>query len=425
MMSPEMRHDEVNDLRVVLAAGGISAIVLAVVVLLSDRTGVLDIPTRPTFFLAALTGGMALAGLIALQVGQATRRIAWAALVGYALIATAAIHFTGGPQTPMPGFYLLIVVAASFVLGQSGASFIGWVCALGYGALLVLEYTGALPIISIWRIPFDARNKGLLLVVNWLTVATPILLTAFMSGGLAERLKQRNQQLRALEGFRREMTELLVHDLRNPLTVLLGTLDLINMILGQALSDEQRNLLNSARRSGHLMLMMIGDMLDVAKLEAGQLTMKPKPLQIPTLLADAAEQFRTLADLGQLTVAVAPSGDLPPVTGDLQLIERVLANLISNAIKHTPPGGSVILTANLTRPRCVTVSVRDTGEGIPLDQQQKIFQKFAQVDKDGVERQGTGLGLTFCRMAVEAHKGEIWVESEEGQGSVFAFTLPL
>ena len=425
MAAPLPHSDEAHDLRIVLAAGGVSAIVLAVVVLLSAQTGVLDIPARPTLFLAALTAGVALLGWAALQLDVGVRRIAWTTLTVYVLIATAAVHYTGGPQTPMPGFYLLIVVAASFVLGRGGANLIAWISVLGYAVLLTLEYAGSLPIIPIWRIPFDARNKGLLLVVNWLTVATPVLLTAFMSGTLAQRLKQRNQQLRTLEQFRREMVELLVHDLRTPLTILLGTLDLIDMVVGKMLNQEQSDLLKSARRSGHLMLVMIGDILDIARLEAGQLTLKPRQLQVPTMLADSVSQFHTLAELGHLSLTVGPCSGLPPVQADAQLIQRVLANLISNAIKHTPPGGSICLAASLVQPGYVAVSVRDSGEGIPLDQQEKIFEKFGQVDRAGVEQQGTGLGLTFCKMAVEAHQGKIWVESAPGQGSTFTFTLPL
>ncbi len=423
--SPPSHSDEGRDLRIVLAVGGLSAFVLAAVVLLSAQTGVLDIPARPALFLAALTAGVALLGWAGLQWRWAVRNVAWATLGAYSLIITAAVHYTGGPQTPMPAFYLLVVVAASFVLGQRGAYLIAGIDVLGYAVLLTLEYAGALPVVSIWRFPFDARARGLLLVVNWLTVATPVLLTAFMSGALAQRLKQRNQQLVALERVRTELAEMLVHDLRGPLTILLGTLDLIDMVLGESLDEDHQDLLKSARRSGHSILAMIGDILDIARLEAGQLVLEPRPVLLPTMLTDVADQFRPLAELGNLSLRVEPGGDLPPVQADAKLIQRVLANLIANAIKHTPSGGSITLATRQGRPGYLTVSVRDTGEGIPLDQQRRIFEKFGQVGKEGAERRGTGLGLTFCKLAVEAHRGEIWVESALGEGSTFAFVLPL
>ena len=423
--SPPSHSDEGRDLRVVLAAGGLSAIVLAVVVLLSARTGVLDIPARPTLFLAALTAGVALLGWAGLQWQWGVRNIAWAALGAYSLIITAAVHYTGGPQTPMPAFYLLVVVAASFVLGQRGANLIAGISVMGYAVLLTLEYAGALPVVSIWRFPFDARDRGLLLVVNWLTVATPVLLTAFMSGALAQRLKQRNQQLLTLERVRTELVEMRVHDLRSPLTVLLGALDLIDMVLGERLNRDHQDLLKSARHSGHSILTMIGDILDIARLEAGHPILNPGPVQLQTMLTDSADQFRALAELGSLSLRVEPGGDLLPVQADAKLIQRVLANLIANAIKHTPSGGSITLAARQGRPGYLTVSVHDTGEGIPLDQQRRIFEKFGQVDKEGAERRGTGLGLTFCKLAVEAYQGEIWVESAPGQGRTFTFTLPL
>jgi signal transduction histidine kinase len=416
--------DEVRDLQFVLLAGGISALVLALVALLSDSTGVLDIPLNHTILLAILTGFLAALGWLTLRVGFHPRPIAWVILWAYTIIITIALHFTGGPQTPMPALYLLVVAAASFVLGQGGALVVAGFSVLCYAGLLILEYAGVLPIVEIWRIPFDAQSKGALLIVNWLTVAAPALLTAFLTGSLARRLKLRNLQLRKLERFRSEMVELLVHDLRNPLTVMLGGLDVINMTLGRSLNDSQRTLFDNARRSGHFMLVMIGDMLDVAKLEAGRLVLKVQPLDLKALLSEAAEQVRTPAELEGLQLEIDVPDALPPVQGDVQLIQRVLANLLNNAIKHTPAGGKITLSAAIDTDQ-LTIGVRDTGEGIPEDKQATIFDKFTQIDQDGLERRGTGLGLTFCKLAVEAHGGTIRVESAPGQGSLFAFALPL
>jgi len=415
--------DEIHDLQLVLIAGGISAIALGIVVFLSQGTSVLELPVPETYALAGLTGLVAVFGMGALRLGLNIRRIAWFVLLAYTVIITIAVHYTGGPQTPMPGFYLLVIVAASFVLGQYGANWITIVAVICYALLLALEYVGLLEIVPIWRQSFDARDKLSLLAVNWLTVATPAVLTAFMCGSLAQRLKERNQQLRNMERVRKELVELLVHDLRNPLTVLLGVLDIIKMLVGKLLTEEQMRLVDNARRSGHFMLLMIGDMLDVAKLESGSLTLKPLPLDINELLSTTLDQVRALAELEGLTIHVEAADHLPQIEVDPQLIQRVLANLASNAIKHTPPGGSITLKSHLT-PEYIVVDVRDTGEGIPPEMQAKIFERFGQVEKEGA-RIGTGLGLTFCKMAVEAHRGTLSVQSEVGKGSTFTFKLPV
>jgi signal transduction histidine kinase len=143
------------------------------------------------------------------------------------------------------------------------------------------------------------------------------------------------------------------------------------------------------------------------------------------MLRDAATQAKVPAEQLRLTLEVSVNGALPEVEADQQLIQRVLANLVGNAIAHTPPGGRITLAARPEPAGHVTFSVRDTGQGIPLEQQQRIFEKFAQVESGGTRRRGTGLGLTFCRMAVDAHGGRIWVESKVGAGSTFAFTLPV
>ena len=423
-LSRPSETDEVHDLQLVLLASGVISVVLGSVVILAEQTGVLDIPAAETLLLCGLAGAIASVAWLSLRVHLPVRRVAWSTLVLYTVIISVALHYTGGPQTPMPAFYLLVIVAASFVLGRRGANLIAGLSVLSYALLLFLEYTGTLPIVSIWRVPFDARNKGALLIINWLAVATPAMLTAFLGGSLAERLKTRNQRLRDLEQLRKEMVELLVHDLRNPLTVMLGGLDVINMTMGKSLSGDQRQLFDNARRSGHFMLMMIGDMLNVAKLEAGRLTLRLETLNIKEMLDEAVEQVRVLAELDGLTLALEPLPNLPAVRGDRQLIQRVLANLVSNAVKFTPSGCRITVSARLEHADCLAISVRDTGEGIPPEKQTEIFEKFGQWDRDRVQRRGTGLGLTFSKMAVEAHGGRIWVESAPGQGSIFTFTLP-
>lgn len=419
----ELAGEDIHDLEWVLSAGVVSALVLGFIAFLADATQVLSIPTQETLILAAATGAVAVAAWSVLRIFPHPRPIAWGVLLIYTIIITIAVHFTGGPQTPMPALYLLVIVAAAFVLGLGGAIMVAVAGCIAYAVLLGLEFAGLVPIYSIWNIPFEPQGKGILFMVNWLVVATPAGLTAFLCGSLANQLKARNIELRRSEQVRQAFTELMVHDLRNPLTVLLGVLDLILMLLASSLTEDQRRLVDNARRSGHMMLGLISDMLDLAKMEAGQLQLKLQAVDLHELVRASVEQIRVYAEREELKVEMYLGDALPRLEGDRQLLERVLANLLSNAIKHTPSGGRITVSTSLEDSGVVMVRVTDTGEGIPPDHLDKIFEKFGQVEQK-FQRRGTGLGLTFCKMAIEAQQGQIWVESALGVGSTFIFTLP-
>ena len=145
---------------------------------------------------------------------------------------------------------------------------------------------------------------------------------------------------------------------------------------------------------------------------------------LPELIQDAVNRARPLAEAGQITLAMAPTPpDLPPVQGDRLRLDRVLTNLIDNAIKFVPPGGTITIEAARAKTG-VAVTVNDTGPGIPANQRERIFERFAQ-EKSGRERAGFGLGLAFCRSAIAAHGGRIWAEGgSHGVGTKIIFTLP-
>jgi signal transduction histidine kinase len=364
-------------------------------------------------------------GLFALQRQYPVRTIAWVVLIGYTVLVSLAVHYTGGPLTPFPAVYLVIVLAASFLLGRRGATVIALLSITCYALILYLEYIGVLSMVQIWRIAFSPRERGPLLIINWITLTIPTLVTAQLAGTLAERLKETNRHLRESERLRQNLSDMIVHDLRNPLTSLMGGLDVMQMTMGERMTPDQIRMLENAQHSGHALLNLVGELLDISKMEAGQFKLDLEPTNVHRLLEENARSVRALAQLDEQTVETVEA-QVDTVTCDRQLITRVVANLVSNAMKHTPAGGTIILAATQQPDEgLVTISVTDTGVGIPAEYLDSIFDKFSQVDKPGNVRQGTGLGLTFCKMAVEAHGGRIWVESEVGKGSTFAFSLPL
>ena len=242
-----------------------------------------------------------------------------------------------------------------------------------------------------------------------------------------QELEQAYAALRRAEELRDNLTYMIVHDLRNPLTIIVMNLDLVLKLLDEpAQADEPPRLLKNALSASQDMTRLIGDMLDVSKLEAGELHPVLAATHLQPLLADKIKGFRLRADRENKTLILRAPKRLPVVSVDARLIGRVVDNLVENAFKYTERGGHIEVTVE-TGEQALRVSVRDDGDGIPPEYQRRIFEKFVQVpDLTGAPvRTGTGLGLTFCRLAVEAHQGKIWANSVPGQGSLFTFTLPL
>jgi len=237
-----------------------------------------------------------------------------------------------------------------------------------------------------------------------------------------EQLSESYRRLRELERLRDDLTYMIVHDLRTPLTSLLSGLQTVPLV--GDLNPIQTEMVQIAADGGGTLLGMINDLLDVEKMEQESVPLTQTALSAEALVAQAVVQVTLLAAAEGLTLISELAPGLPEFTGDEDKLKRTLVNLIGNAIKFTPRGGTVTASASCTD-AALLFSVRDTGEGIPADALGRIFEKFGQVEsRQAGRRMSTGLGLTFCKLAVEAHGGRIWAESTPGAGSVFFFTIP-
>jgi two-component system sensor histidine kinase/response regulator len=233
---------------------------------------------------------------------------------------------------------------------------------------------------------------------------------------------QTHLQVRRLEKLRDDLTHMIVHDLRNPLSGICGVLDVLELRESRSLSVGAQKLVTSARRSASELRNMIASLLDVSKMEGGEMKLHREPCDLAALIRDVVATTQPLP--GNRLVSCDVAGAMAvTVAVDVGLLRRVLQNLLSNALKYTPESGTVRIVVTPT-PSEVRVEVVDAGPGIAPEYHQRIFEKFGQVE-DCLNRLGTGLGLTFCKLAVEAHGGRIGVESEVGKGSTFWFTLPL
>ncbi|HDQ35118.1 MAG TPA: hypothetical protein ENN14_02260 [Chloroflexi bacterium] len=244
-------------------------------------------------------------------------------------------------------------------------------------------------------------------------------------GRQVSQLQSEKAHLLDLQRVRQETSDLIIHDLRNPLGIIFGALQLLEVVLPAEVLTENRELLDIANTAYRRMQRLIDSLLDIAKIEDTGVNLNLTEVPVPVLLRGAGEQLKLSLEAHGIQLRYEIPRDLPPISLDVERIERVLMNLLDNAIKYTPEGGEICLGVEAYR-EWMAFSVTDTGPGIPLEDRKRIFQRFAQVEGSSAQRRGYGLGLTFCQLAVEAHGGEIWVEPGPNDvGSRFVFTLPL
>ena len=247
--------------------------------------------------------------------------------------------------------------------------------------------------------------------------------------------------LKEIEGLRENLTHMLVHDLKGPLTSIGATVQLLQHYPPEQIGAEKiQELLALAERGVARLTRMIEAVLDVQRLEASQLPLQIASLSLPEVVAQVLDEVSPLASENQIEMHLEMAKDLPPVASDREVLRRILWNLLDNALKYTPRNGLIRVAARALRlpdemdrlgmlrslpAGCwVLVEVADNGAGISDEDRERIFGKFAQGRPPPGRRRGVGLGLAFCRLAVEAHGGRIWAEGGRTRGSVFAFVLP-
>ena len=237
-------------------------------------------------------------------------------------------------------------------------------------------------------------------------------------GALFAQLQENYKRLQEVEKLRDDMRNMIVHDLRTPLTSVIAGVEMLGN--HGTLSESQREMISIATQGGKTLLSMINDLLDVEKMESGAATLHYEELSAGALVAEALTQVASLAEMEGTSLVTNVASGLPLFKGDANKLSRTIVNLVANAIKFTRAGVVTISVSQQTE--SLRFAVRDTGRGIPAEAFGRIFEKFGQLDARN--KVGTGLGLAFCKLAVEAHGGSIGVESTIGEGSTFWFTIP-
>jgi signal transduction histidine kinase len=214
------------------------------------------------------------------------------------------------------------------------------------------------------------------------------------------------------------------HELRTPLNAIIGFSEVLSEKMFGELNDKQLEYLRDIHSSGHHLLSLINDILDLSKIEAGRMELDLASVNLPMLLDNCTTLVRERASRQGLALALEIEEDVRDWVADIRKLKQVVINLLSNAVKFTPAGGRITLRARLLD-RAVEISVVDTGVGIAKDQQALVFEEFRQAGGDYLRKsEGTGLGLSLARRFVELHGGSMRVESDLGCGATFALILP-
>ncbi len=240
---------------------------------------------------------------------------------------------------------------------------------------------------------------------------------------MADRLQEADRRQRELDILRRDLIAWVGHDLRTPLA---STRLIVEALADGVVEDPAtaQRYLRTAQRDVQSLTLLIDDLFDLAQMDAGGLRLDRQPNSIADLISDAIESFSVLAQQRNVALSGGAEPGVDPALVDARQISRVLANLVGNALRHTPTGGAVTVRA-WPVDGCVQVAVADTGEGIPSEDLSRVFERFYRGEKSRSRATGgSGLGLAIAKAVVEAHDGQIWAESQPGQGARFSFSIP-
>ncbi len=319
------------------------------------------------------------------------------------ILILGIVDYLTGPEISFSIFYLLPISLAAWFIGKregiamSAAGAASWLI-----ADLLAGQLYSHPAIPYWN---AAVRLGFFVIV-----------THTVSGLKSSRERQE------------ELSQFIVHDLRSPLSNVMTGLQTLQEIAGETLDSTQKSLIQMCLVSCNRMLTLINSLLDLARLEGGHMPLQLSEVNVKELVESSLKQVSVWADRNHVALDSDLAADVEMVYTDFELTMRILVNLLSNAIKFSKPESAVTVCTTSSDNAMLTFSVIDQGAGIPKEWADKVFNKFIQVEAHKTGRGtvvGSGLGLTFCRLAVEALGGHIWLKSEVDKGTTITFTLPV
>ena len=247
---------------------------------------------------------------------------------------------------------------------------------------------------------------------------------AIQNARLFREIEEKSRELETASQHKSEFLANMSHELRTPLNAIIGFSEVLSERMFGEINEKQAEYIGDILESGRHLLSLINDILDLSKIEAGRMELELSDFALPSAVENALTLVKERAHRRGIALVRTVDERLGMIHADERKVKQVLLNLLSNALKFTPEGGQIGVRAEL-RDGTAEISVTDTGVGIAPEHQEAVFEEFRQVGTAAKKVEGPGLGLAISRKFIELHGGRIWVESQLGKGSTFAFTLPL
>ncbi|MBI4304449.1 MAG: HAMP domain-containing histidine kinase [Chloroflexi bacterium] len=445
-------------LRVFITMRWLAILGILVATLVASRLFSVSFPTVPVFVICGL---MAVYNLLFLQQLRGLKPEKGVSLIQKArtfgnihifldlLALTAILHFTGGIENPFLFYFVFHIILASIALQYRIVYLIATSAIALVALLVVLEYTGIVPHVNLAGFAPAGQYRQVSYIVAILASLTTLLYgSAYMATAISGELRKRqrevvqlrerlleektvelersSQEIAKLEEERNRFLRFLgvaAHDLKAPLAAIQSYIGVMLGGFSGDLNEKQKTMLQRSSLRINELLKLISDLLDIPRIETGQIVPEMKEVSLCQLLKDCTEEQRALAKEKGLEFELEMPESLPDIRGSAPRLQQVITNLVNNAINYTSQGRVVLRVTD--EDNQMKVEVMDTGIGIPAQDLPRMFEDFFRASN--VDKKGTGLGLSIAKRIVEAHGGKIWVESpcpENNCGSKFTFTLP-
>lgn len=357
------------------------------------------------------------------------------------------LHFTGGVENPFLFYFIFHIIGATMLLPYRTVYRLATLAIFLFGSLVGLEYFAIIPHVHLEGfVTADLYRQEAYILAVFTTFVTTLYLSAYMMTAIAGELRKRqrevvslkdrllveskalkeaNEKLVELDRMRTYFMGMVSHDLKSPIVAVESYLQVILGGFVGEINEEQREMLTRSSYRIKELLNLIGDLLNLSRIEAGQIEREFEMTSLAEVVRKSVDDMRALAEEKNLELRVEIPAELPSIYAAPNRLQQALNNLLGNAIKFTPEKGLVTVRVE-SRDEHFQVEVIDTGPGIPADELPHIFEDFFR-GRDARTIKGTGLGLSITKRIVEAHRGKIWAESPcaDGKGSRFVFTLPI
>jgi signal transduction histidine kinase len=348
------------------------------------------------------------------------------------LVLTILMHLGGGIENPFISYYLFHTIIAAILLPRRKVALQVLFASACIAAIAIAELTGVIAHRHIGGLlTVELYDNGKFVMVAVFAFITTLCVTAWLAGSIAERLHKRERELEQTNAVLAEQDRIksqyvmrVAHDLAGPAAMITSCLTLVTRGMVGSISQEALDMVRRAEHRSKFLGHLIKDLLSLSRIKAAKEIPKTG-VALPEIISQVFEELQPHVAEKNLTLEQKLPPDLPAVYGNAEAIRELLSNLVTNAVKYTLVGGQVKLSASNTGDE-VLVKVQDNGVGIPAEAIPNIFEEFYRADNVKAEgMEGTGLGLSIVNQILNAHDGNIWVESEQGKGTTFSFTLPV